>query len=243
MTFRPLAYQPVDKKSPISAPFPYPEIQGNATSNSPSNTPAPQPILPLLGTAVRKQGGIEEERMRELEKMLNEAQSRTAVIEQEAYDKAYTAGERAGLALGEKRAEQALALLQTIVEYAEEELDHFKRESMNAVLDISEAIVEHTLGSCDEGMSGVLEKAVEQALQSFGLDQDAAMTLAVHPNDLALFERMTSMPAQYKIKANKDINQGTCRLITAGQDALVDPKETLKKAVSQLRESLLVVDD
>lgn len=218
-------------------PFPYPEI------HAVSSTPAPQPMLPLLGSAVRKQGGIEEERMRELEKMLNEAQSRTAVIEQEAYDKAYAAGERAGLALGEKRAEQALALLQTIVEYAEEELENFKHESMNAVLDISKAIVEHTFGAYDENMAGVLEKAVTQALHAFALDQDAALTLAVHPNDLELFERMTSMPAQYKIKANKDITQGTCRLITAGQDALVDPKQILQKAVDQLRESLLVADD
>ncbi|MES0371706.1 MAG: hypothetical protein ABUK11_05450, partial [Mariprofundaceae bacterium] len=93
-------------------PLPFEKIEGTATPVAASPFPALKSGLPnpigvsaadiVGGTAA----GAEVQRMDQLEKMLQEAQGRTETVEREAYDKAYNAGEKAGLVLGGKRAEQ-----------------------------------------------------------------------------------------------------------------------------------------
>ncbi|MCF6208866.1 MAG: hypothetical protein L3J61_05730, partial [Ghiorsea sp.] len=111
MALEPLPTTMMTEQSPQEkAPFPYASFSDAAPVNDmPSrDTPKPQfepsmeaqlkPMQPLLQQATATDVISEEKkRMDELENMLSEAQSRAAVIEQEAYDKAYAAGEKSGL--------------------------------------------------------------------------------------------------------------------------------------------------
>ena len=220
--------------------FPYPEIN---KSEKGSNVQDEALLSPFLKTKADSKAPVsvvsEEQRMGELENMLSEAQSRAAVIEQEAYDKAYSAGEKSGLALGEKRAEQILETMQSVVEQAELELQSLQQQSVVTVMDIAEAVLEHVMGENDEHIKKVLEHSVHKALDQFVLGFNEGLVLSVNPQDLNMFARMTNLPEGCRLKGVHEVEEGTCQLISAGQDILIDPKVTIQDSLDYVRERLL----
>jgi len=102
----------------------------------------------------------EEQRMQELERMLQEAQGRAEMMEREAYDKAYAAGEKAGMVLGSKRAEQSLEHMDGLLKQAEEQVSHLAEVCNDTVLDIAQAVIEHALGELGEQRYGMILAAV-----------------------------------------------------------------------------------
>ncbi len=247
MSLLPLPVVQHETQSSSKHAFPYPELQQGESLVA---DPIKQPLRPLM--ASNSQGkseqpepttalSPEEQHMRELQNMLNEAQNRTAVVEQEAYDKAYAAGEKAGLLLGEKRAEQMLETMHNIVEDAEQQLEQLKQESVAVVLDISAAVVERVIGSLDDDSQHVLSLATEQAVAVLSADlaDIEHLSLAVHQHDLETMLRMCEQHPQWKMRAEQGIERGTCRLISSKQDALVVPTEIISKAFQHIREHTL----
>jgi len=82
----PLALQAIDRKD--RRIFPYDDFSRQVEDNTQQINTVAKP---------------EPDRMQQLEKMLAEKHDSQAAIERDAYDKAYAAGEKAGLALGRKR--------------------------------------------------------------------------------------------------------------------------------------------
>ncbi|MDX8383896.1 MAG: FliH/SctL family protein [Ghiorsea sp.] len=252
MALAPLPTSKMEAKDHKAAALPYPAFEaGKSLMQQPSkrvmnplhqSSPSLQTeqITAAVSPAVA-QPSTEEMRMKELENMLNEAQSRTAVVEQEAYDKAYAAGEKAGLALGEKRAEQMLEALENIVVQAEKQLQQLQHDSGHAVLDIAQAITEHVIGEFGDEVESALSKAASQAVEQFSAEHTdlTGLVLAVHPNDLDVMTRMCSVHPEWRIRADKSIASGTCRLLSAHQDAFVDPKQAIEKAVLHIQGQLL----
>lgn len=184
----------------------------------------------------------EESRLQELEHMLQEAQSRAAIVEQEAYDKAYAAGEKAGLALGEKRAEQTLDLMMHIVNQAEQELQHLQHQSLDLVLALASAVLKKMIGHHDEVMEQTLKQAIYDTLSQLELTGLYPVVLAVHPQDLGMFRRMGMQEDKLNIKADEQVIQGSCKLLTPHHDTLIDPQHMIEKALNHIRQQFAQAD-
>ncbi|MDQ7002752.1 MAG: FliH/SctL family protein [Ghiorsea sp.] len=221
--------------------FPYPDFSDKSPVNDIANASQfePQFSEQPLSTPATDTSSEEKKRMDELEKMLGEAQSRTAMIEQEAYDKAYAAGEKSGLALGEKRAEQIIQSMGLVLEQAEQELQALQEQSVDTVMDITTMVVEHVMGGEKIDLGQALEALIKQTLAQFLPSAEPRMVLAVHPQDLEMFKKMTTLTDQAHLQAAQSITPGTCRLMTAEQDALIDPKQSLDQAITHIRQQLM----
>ena len=247
----PTAIMP-DQSSQGKEPFPYANFTGGAAANDiPSNSPLqPQfepssgaqrePMQPLLKqTAGSDVVPEEKQRMEELEKMLSEAQSRAAVIEQEAYDKAYAAGEKSGLALGGKRAEQIIESMQLVLQHAEQALLNLQQQSVETIMDITSMVIEHVMGVENIDLGQALETSINQAMTQLLPSAESRVVLLVNPQDLTMFKKMTTLSEKVHFQTGQDIPAGTCRLMTAEQDALIDPKQSLDEALKHVREQLM----
>lgn len=220
--------------------FPYADFNTSAPVNDMSSVTQ---FEPQVGTAGSQQPSTalseEKQRMDELEKMLSEAQSRAAVIEQEAYDKAYAAGEKSGLALGEKRAEQIIESMQLVLQHAEQELANLQQQSVNTVMDITTTVIEYVMGIEHIDMGQALEASINQAMTQLLPSAESRVVLLVHPQDLTMFKKITSLSDNVHFQTGQDIPAGTCRLMTAEQDALIDPKQSLDEALKHVRAQLM----
>jgi flagellar biosynthesis/type III secretory pathway protein FliH len=234
------------------APFPYADFADVSPANDmPSHaTLKPQfepsvggqlkPMQPLLQQEKGSKAVSEEKkRMDELESMLSEAQSRAALIEQEAYDKAYAAGEKSGLVLGEKRAEQIIETMQQVLQHAEQELVNLQQQSVDTVMDITTMVIEHVMGVENLDVAQSLETSINQTLAQVLPSAESRVVLLVHPQDLTMFKKMTTLVDKVHFQTGQDVPTGTCRLMTAEQDALIDPKQSLDEALNHVREQLM----
>jgi len=182
--------------------------------------------------------GAEEQRMQELEKMLQEAQNHAEVMEREAYDKAYAAGEKAGMALGEKRADQVLTSLKELLEQTELALQKLEEQSVDVVMDIAQVILAHVLGSHGEQQQDMLQAAINKADIQFATLTN--LTMLVHPDDMQGFERMMDEEKikRYRLQSDSNVAEGSCRLLSVDQDMLVDPSEAMQRSVESVRAHL-----
>jgi len=199
--------------------------------------------LPDLKTSAKNASpmlvsGAEEKRMQELENMLKEAQNHAEVMEREAYDKAYAAGEKAGMALGEKRAEQILTSLKELLEQAESELQKLEEQSVDVVMDIAQVILMHVLGKPGEQQQDMLQAAINQADIQFA--SLIHLTMLVHPDDMQSFERMMDEEKikQYRLQSDINVAVGSCRLLSVDQDMLIDPSEAMQRSIESVRSQL-----
>lgn len=191
--------------------------------SSPALIEVSAPVLPA-----------EEQRMQELERMLQEAQGRAEIMEREAYDKAYAAGEKAGMALGAKRAEQSLEHLDRLLEQAEEQVRNLSDTCNDTVLDIAQTVIEHVLGELGEQRYEMMFAAVQRAALQMPSVSD--LLLLVNPDDLAVFERLMQHDGieKWRLRSQGDVPSGCCRLISQQQDIQIDPEQAVKTTLEQL---------
>lgn len=178
----------------------------------------------------------EQQRMQELDRMLQEAKSRADIVEREAYDKAYAAGEKSGMALGEKRAEQTLEQMNQLLKQADMQLASLDYMCREAILDISEAVVLQLLGEMGEDQHALLMKAVERA--AFQFPDLSELIVLVNPNDVQSFEALLpdSVLANSRVRGQADVEEGSCRLMSSHQDVLIHPNHALRESFHVLRQ-------
>jgi len=194
-----------------------------------------------LGVPISRLASGTTDRVNELERMLAEAQDRMAVLEREAYDKAYATGERAGMELGRKRAEQILAAMQQALTQTSEQLDDIHRHMSEAVVDIAGSLTEWLVGNLvTEDHTRLLAMAERM---SAALPTVSAPRLAVHPDDLEKFERlMEGSNSPWSLLSDIALTPGTIRIFNKEQDILIDPHAMIADAVAQLKKELLAGD-
>jgi len=177
----------------------------------------------------------EEQRMQELERMLQEAQGRAEIMEREAYDKAYAAGEKAGMALGAKRAEQSLESLDILLQQAESQVRSLSDVCNDTVLDIAQAVIEHALGELGEQRYEMMLASVQRA--ALEMPSVSELLLLVNPDDMSIFERLMQKNniGKWRLRAQVDVQAGCCRLISQRQDIQIDPEQAVKTTIEQLR--------
>jgi len=227
----PLPIAKVSKSNITKAEFPYPPLAEKQARKKPA-------LRQAWGNESNAMSA-EEQRLKELEKMLDEAQSRAAIVEQQAYDKAYAAGEKAGLTLGEKRAEQIIDTMLKVTQAAEQELQHLQHQSVAVVTTLTEKIVKKIVGHDKKDFQHMIEQAIRESLSQLEMTGQQSVVLAVHPHDLDMFKRMDSLTQKLSIKSNESIQQGSCKLLTAHHDTLIDPQEMIHKSVKHIHRQFI----
>lgn len=204
---------------------------------------AGQPAFPFsdLATPTFQPAPSAPDRVSELEQMLAEAQDRMAVLEREAYDKAYAAGEKAGMELGRKRAEQILERMETVLTEAGSQLEGMYRGVSESVIDVAGFLAEWLVGDMVEADHTRLLSMAERV--SHAMPSSSELGLAVHPDDLGKFEKILGEAGHaWSLLADAKLAPGTTRLFTKDQDILLDPKEAIADAMDHLKEKLLAPD-
>jgi len=198
--------------------------------------------LSMPASSVSETPAAPRNRIQELERMLADTQGKAAAIEQEAYDKAYAAGEKAGMALGQKRAEQILERLQAVVNETEQQMTEIRHASGEAVIDMAAQLSAWLIGELSkEDHSRLLALAENTA---HGLPQPEAVKIAVSPMDFADFEKlMEEGEHPYPLIAEDSVPDGKVRVFNQSQDILVDPYAALADAVGSLKSALLTSHD
>lgn len=191
----------------------------------PAPTPAPTP----------------PDRVSELEQMLAEAQDRMAVLEREAYDKAYATGEKAGMELGRKRAEQILERMEAILADATSQIDGMYRNVSENIIDIAGFLAEWLVGDMVESERTRLLTLAERISRT--MPSASKLGLAVHPDDIGKFEKILGEAGHaWSLMADNALAPGTIRLFSNEQDVLLDPRLAVSDAVERLKKELLDPD-
>jgi len=219
-TINPLAYrEEVNPNITDKGAFPYRTVANAAPSEA---------AQPMAGV----------DRMKQLEQMLQEAQGRAEVIEKEAYDNAYLAGEKAGMALGQKRAEQLLESIQDTLTGTEKSIEEIKQQFAEAALDVAQHIAEKIINEeLERDTSRLWNIAAQAAAQ---LPETTGLRIAISPDDYAVFKRLLDESELMAILTSDDtIQPATCRIISIQQDILIDPVAAVANYMEQLRPEML----
>jgi len=177
-------------------------------------------------------------RMKQLEEMLQEVQGRAEIVEKEAYDSAYLAGEKAGMALGKKRAEQILESVQETLQDANASLASIQYAFSDAAMDIARHIAEQIVGNAIEQEPGRLLNIAEQAAAQ--LPDTTDLKVAVSADDFASFKRLLDESESLAVlTADSSIPSGTCRIVSSQQDILIDPVAAVSAYLDQLQSAML----
>jgi len=214
------------------SPLSFPEAQA----------PATQPLEQFPYTAIGDpQSALATDpnanRMKQLESMLQEVQGRAEIIEKEAYDKAYLAGEKAGMVLGKKRGEQILESLQETLKEAEHHISTMQQAFAESAMDIAsfiaEQIVTETLKADTTHLFEIAKQAAAQLPDTSGL------CIAVSSDDFFTFKRLLEdNPGMAVLSSDNSIESGTCRVISNQQDILIDPIAAVSEYIAALRPDL-----
>jgi len=177
-------------------------------------------------------------RMKQLENMLQEVQGRAEIIEKEAYDKAYLAGEKAGMVLGKKRGEQILESLQETLKEAEHHVAAMQQAFAESAMDIASfiagQIVTEALQTDTAHLFEIANKAAAQ------LPDTSDLRIAVSPDDFFTFKRLLDdAPGVAVLSSDSNIGSGTCRVISSQQDILIDPVAAVSAYIEALRSELI----
>jgi len=212
-------------KTQEKAPFPY----GDFSPQQPGR--APKKASQLSGAS----------RLNQLEAMLAEKHSFDANLERESYDKAYLSGEKAGLALGQKRAEQILEKMQRLQEQTQQQLDEIRNTMGEAVIDISGMLAEWLVGEITADDRARLLSMAEKAARSF--PETDKMIMVVHQDDFSQFEKLLS-ESDFKphLLTDLSVKPGCIRIASEAQDILIDPHASIAEALVQLKKDLLSGD-
>ena len=177
-------------------------------------------------------------RLQQMEAMLKEAQGRAELAEREAYDKAYAAGEKAGMALGKKRAEQILQSMEGLLCAAEKQLVDMNRAYAEVAIDLSQSLTEVLIGKALREQQDALFNAAMKAAEQ--LPELSSLQWHVHPDDEENIARLLEQSsASGRIRVDGSVRPGTCRLVSKQQDIWVDPVEAVARSIEPMRQGLL----
>jgi len=178
------------------------------------------------------------DRMQELEKMLVEVQDKAAEEEQKAYAKAYENGEKAGLSLGEKRAEQILETLQMLSDQAALQLRRLQNDSASLIIEIAEDIAKKIVGETLQSHPEIIRVIINEAMAR--LPSADMSSIAVHPDDFELFQKLLGdIKQDALLTCDRSISPGCCRIICREQDILISPNAAIEICMALLHTKLL----
>jgi flagellar biosynthesis/type III secretory pathway protein FliH len=154
---------------------------------------------------------------------LKTVEEKTAVLEQEAYEKGFAQGEKDGFELGEKRAIKVTENIEKIFEGLKslklDMLKQYEKEILDLIFSIAEKVVHHQINSKEESVKDAIFKALNLVVEK------SQVVFRVNPDDYDLVEKLRpelfSKHNDLKsITVNSDpcISRGGCLLETVNGD-------------------------
>lgn len=169
------------------------------------------------------------------------------LLEQEAYDKGFAAGEKDGLQAGEKKiqglAKELTAVVHSLAGLRRELVERYEDEMLDLVLAVCRKII-----YCEVSLdSRVIRETVRHILDDAPAGQP--ITLRLHPKDMEAVEGLISSDAvsstdmnRVSLKADTSVSRGGCRMETphGDMDAVIETRmrrvyDALKQAGSEER--------
>ncbi|MDX8401450.1 MAG: FliH/SctL family protein [Mariprofundaceae bacterium] len=197
-------------------------------------TPAATPFPSLCTAAGSTEAPAEQDRMRQLEAMLQEMQGRAEIIEKEAWEKAYAAGEKAGMELGRRRAEQLLTDIEALRDALEREVARLREQGADAIVEIAVMLAQRLIGHALAAHPAWLAELAGQAIER--LAPEERLVLRAPPDATAALRTMLDEARLARIVPDTSLPPGQCRIegeertaILAPENALRDLGEALKR--------------
>ncbi len=179
------------------------------------------------------------DRLRLLEERLAKHQERATQIEQEAHEEAYAAGEKAGLELGGRRAEQILDRMRNILDDSGEQLDEIREHAYGAIVDISGAIAEWLVGEITGDDRVRLLQMARKAADEF--PETEHLKIALHPDDLAHIKKLPADSGDATpLVSDASMAPGSVRIFSRSRDTLFDPRACINDFIKRFKDELQV---
>lgn len=176
-------------------------------------------------------------RLRLLEERLAKHQERATEIEQAAYEESYAVGEKAGLELGGRRAEQIMARMRHVLDEGRGQLDEIREHACCAIMDISGAIAEWLVGEITGDDRMRLLQMARKAAGEF--PETEHLKIALHPDDLAHIKRLPADSGKVPpLVSDASMARGSVRIFSRSRDALLDPHACIDDFIKRFKAEL-----
>ncbi len=210
--------------------------------------PAPRKPLPWVGNeeaTAREEPPVAAEeappaadpaqaRIAELERMLEQARARSEELEREAFEKAFRAGEQAGMEVGRKRAEQMLAGLEKELGALAAEAERVRAVLAEAGWQVLETALARALGEAFADPER-LRALVARALEDWPVRGEVELVVPA-----AMREAAQALAADHPLLARMRVDPAmeapAIRLAAAQGDLWLDPAEATRRFVQRLRD-------
>jgi flagellar assembly protein FliH len=182
------------------------------------------------------------------EEILEEAQSKTAFLEREAYEKGFAQGEKDGCELGQKKIVKSIENIENLfIEFGNlktEILKQFEKEILELVFSIAQKIVHKKIDEDDK----IIKEAVIEAMHS--VTEKSQIVIKVNPEDFDTIENMKpEFFGTFKdlksvvVTPDLSVNRGGCLLETPYGDIDASVEARLDKIHQCLNRAFLVKGD
>lgn len=180
--------------------------------------------------AEQPQGNAPRSREEELERMLQEAQSRAEAVEREAFEKAYQAGREEGLRVGRKQAERELEAVLELRRELEAMLQALREELAEAAWTFVQMVAAHYLRLALARDEAWIE-AVRSELAAL---PEGPVRVYVHPDrQQKLAEVLTE--ADVSVEGDAALRPEEVRLVVGDRQSVLSVGEMVREAAERIR--------
>lgn len=165
---------------------------------------------------------------------------RLSLIERQAYEKGFSAGEQAGRELGVKQTDRMQGLLENLIEEIKAYKEEVVRSSEQEIVKISTAMARRILRQEIQQRPEVIVGYLQEALRHFW--ESEAVQIRIHPMDLEVLRRERGRLIQavegikwLRLEEDAHLHPGEC--IVSSRDRTVDGR--IDSQLSVIREALI----
>ena len=182
------------------------------------------------------------EKIKKVEDILQETREKVVLLEQEAYEKGFSQGEKDGLELGEKKAIKVIEsienLLIEISNIKREIIEQSESQILELIFTIAKKIIHHQAGSDEKAVRDTILKAIHLATEK------SKVTLRVNPENFDYIEKLKpEILTKFKelksimVTSDPSITKGGCLLETPYGDVDASIETQLEKIYQCLDEA------
>ncbi|MDY7036727.1 MAG: FliH/SctL family protein [Thermodesulfobacteriota bacterium] len=189
-----------------------------------------------------RHGSDNREKRKEAENILQEARKKIDLIEQEAYEKGFSQGEKDGLELGEKKAIKVVEKIENILieinQLKNDFIEHYEKEILELIFSISKKVTHRQINLDAKAIEGTVLDALHLASDKSNIlfrinPEDFDTIEKLRPEFLARFKELKSIV----VTSDPSVTRGGCFLETPYGDIDASIETQLEKIHQSLEEA------